>query len=203
MRSAVVLAGGRGSRLGFQEKALLSVGGRPLLCRVFDSLQKSGVDEIVVSVRDTAQAETLEKALGIRRFAFDRYRDAGPLAGILAGLEKTKGEHVFVCACDMPFIQPAGVEFLFKTAEKEEGWEAVIPKWRNGRIETLHAVYARDAMARETEKALENGEKIILAPLSRLQIKYIPAENIPSRSFVNINTPQDASKLADANEKHI
>lgn len=49
MARAVVLAGGRGSRLGKPEKCLLAVGGVPLLFRVVGVLQWAGFDEIIVA----------------------------------------------------------------------------------------------------------------------------------------------------------
>ena len=55
--SALILAGGRGSRLGFREKALIDINGKPLIAYVIENLEKV-VDEIIISVRNETQEET-------------------------------------------------------------------------------------------------------------------------------------------------
>ena len=84
-RSALILAGGRGSRLGFREKSLIEVKGKPLIAFVIERLERS-VDEIIISVRDEAQSNLLKTIFPNLRYACDNYENTGPLAGILSGL---------------------------------------------------------------------------------------------------------------------
>ncbi len=51
LRSAVVLAGGRGRRMGIVEKALIEFEGKTILERLLESLFRA-VDEVILSVRD-------------------------------------------------------------------------------------------------------------------------------------------------------
>ena len=51
MRTAVILAGGKGSRLNFVEKALLELHGKPILNHIIETLSRC-VDEIIVVARD-------------------------------------------------------------------------------------------------------------------------------------------------------
>jgi len=150
---ALILAGGMGSRLGYREKALIDIKGRPLIVLVIEKL-KNVVDTIIVSVRDEAQGKMLESFLPGCRFAYDTYKNVGPLAGILSGLEACEDDLCFIAACDMPFINENVVTMLF---EKSEHHDAAIPRWDDGFLEPLHAVYKRKPMLRETKKAVEKG----------------------------------------------
>ena len=135
--SALILAGGRGSRLGFREKALIEIKGKPLISFVIESLGKV-VDEIIISVRDEAQGELLKSMFPDIRYAYDRYENTGPLAGILSGLSICKDEYCFIAACDMPFINEKAVNLLFSKCRDHD---AAIPRRDDGFLEPLHAVY--------------------------------------------------------------
>ena len=102
MRTAVVLAGGKGSRLNYVEKALLELHGEPILNHIIETLSGC-VDEIVVVARDEEQQRTLHLA-GVR-IVRDEVRGFGPVAGICSGLKASSFEYAFVAACDMPFIK--------------------------------------------------------------------------------------------------
>ncbi len=201
--SALILAGGKGSRLDYQEKALIDINGEPLIAVIIKRLEKA-VNNIIISVRDRAQGELLDSRLsGLvktqYRFAYDAYKETGPLAGILSGLKACEDEYCFVAACDMPFINEKIVRMLFKESEH---YDAAIPRWDDGFLEPLHAVYRCEPMIRETKKAIEKGETVILAPVFKLNIKYVQVDYIKKidpklRTFININTYEDIQKLAE------
>ncbi len=194
--SALILAGGRGSRLGFREKALIAINGKLLIAFVIESLEKV-VDEIIISVRDEAQGEILKTIFPNLRYAYDMYENTGPLAGILSGLSICKDEYCFITACDMPFINENVVNLLFS---KCRDYDAVIPQQGDGFLEPLHSVYYSRSMMRETKKSLEKSETTILAPISRLNVNYVPFEEISKidpdlTTFMNINTCEDIEKV--------
>ena len=196
--SAIILAGGKGKRMGYREKSLMDINGRPLITYVIRSLENIA-DDIIISVRDRAQGELLGALLPGYTYAYDPYENTGPLAGILAGLGICRDEFCFICACDMPFINENVVRMLFKRCEEHD---AAIPRWEDGFLEPLHAVYRRDTMKRETEKALAKGEKIILAPVFRLNANFVGMDEIRKidpalRTFININTPEDMDRMTD------
>ncbi len=197
MRSALILVGGRSRRMGFREKALLPIGDKTILEYVMDTLD-GVMDEIIISVRDTQQQELLKDYTQGYDVVLDKYRDVGPLSGILEGLRAANGEYVFVAACDMPFINNDVVELLFKRAE---GHDAAIPVWENENLEPMHAVYRTRPMAVETKKAILRNEKFVLAPVFKMQdIVFVNMDEIREldpdlRTFVNINTSDDMKKL--------
>ena len=194
-RSALILAGGRGSRLGFREKAFIKIKGKTLIAFVIERLEKS-VDEIIISVRDEAQGKLLKTIFPNLRYACDKYENTGPLAGILSGLSICKYEYCFIAACDMPFINENAVKFLF---DKCRDHDAAIPQHADSTIEPLHAVYNCNSMIKETKRSLENNETTILAPISRMNVNYVPVEEIRKtdpdlKTFMNINTWEDIGK---------
>ncbi len=196
MYSALILAGGKGSRLGYTEKALIDINGRPLIALIVERI-KIAVDNVIISVRDETQGRLLESHLPGYIFSYDAYRNIGPLAGILAGLEACEDEYCFVAACDMPFINDNVVNMLFRRCEH---YDAAIPRWEDGFLEPLHAVYRRKPMIRETKKAIEKGETIILAPVFKLNVNFVAVDEIRMmdpdlRTFMNINTREDIQKI--------
>jgi molybdopterin-guanine dinucleotide biosynthesis protein A len=195
--SALILAGGKGTRSGYREKALIDINGMPLITCVIKRL-KNVVDNIIISVRDRAQGELLEsRFLSGYKFAYDAYNNLGPLAGIHSGLTACDDEFCLVAACDMPFINEDVVEMLFW---KSEHYDAAVPRWNDGLLEPLHAVYRCKPMMMETKKAIERGETVILAPILKLNVNYVGIDEIKKidpglRTFMNINTPEDIQKI--------
>jgi molybdopterin-guanine dinucleotide biosynthesis protein A len=196
--SALILAGGMGSRLGYREKALIKINGRPLIALIIERLEKV-VDNIIISVRDIRQGELLKAALSREcRFVYDIHKNAGPMSGILSGLSACEDEYCFIAACDMPFINENVVRLLFR---KSENYDAAIPRWEDGFLEPLLAVYRCAPMIHETKKAIERDETIILAPVLKMNVNYVPMDDVRKldpdlRTFININTIDDIQKLS-------
>lgn len=207
-RSAIILAGGKGRRMGMVEKALLEFEGKTILERLLENLFLV-VDEVILSVRDTSQKE---KLISVRekfpdreiRFCFDTLEDAGPLEGIRAGLLESISEYSFVCAGDMPFVNSKVVDLLF---EKANGHDAALPRWDEKMFEPLHAVYSRK-MLPEIAKAFERGKHSVLAPVFQMKdVVFVDISEIKEidpelNTFANINTVEDIENMiGDAVEK--
>jgi len=199
-RTAVVLAGGRSTRFGDEDKAVADLAGTPMIRRVVDRVAPV-VDAVVVNCR-AAQVSAIEDALAGAAvpvtFAEDDYPDEGPMAGMATGLRAVAGEYAFVVACDMPFVDAEFVDYLF---DRAEGHDAAVPRpdqW----FETTHAVYRAAAMADACEAALDAGEARIVAPLFDLDFVVVDAEEVRAHghpdTFENCNTKTD---FADAAER--
>ncbi|MDD2835925.1 MAG: molybdenum cofactor guanylyltransferase [Methanothrix sp.] len=203
MRSAVILAGGNGRRLG-SEKALLEFENRPLICWTAEKLSLA-VDEVVVVARDEAHAERLQEittnfalqsAPGVI-FTWDRVAGFGPVAGLSAGMEKARGDFAFATGCDLPFLNPQVIERLFELVNEDEvGYDAAVPVQPNGFFEPLHCVYHREKMLSACERALEREERRIHAPLQELSVRLIHVDLLRPfdpdlLSFFNLNTRED------------
>jgi molybdenum cofactor guanylyltransferase len=151
MLSGLILAGGRSSRMG-RDKALLTLpDGRTLLARQADILRAAGAVKILASVRP--EHET--KLPGITA-VHDAVAEAGPLAGIAAGLRAAPSGLVLVLAVDMPAMQAAHLRQLVELAVDGRG---VVPM-QSGQIEPLAAVYP-SLLADSAEAALKGGQRAV------------------------------------------
>ncbi|SEP20886.1 molybdopterin-guanine dinucleotide biosynthesis protein A [Halogranum amylolyticum] len=203
MRSAVVIAGGRSTRFGDADKAVARLAGTPMIRRVADRLA-AVVDELVVNCR-VDQRAAIEAAMADYplsvRFALDDDTDEGPMAGIGTGLAACEGEYAVVVACDMPFVDPDVVAYLFERAE-DEGVDAAVPKLDDGWYQTTQAVYRTEAMATACENALARGDRKILAPLEELEWLVVDEAAIDVHgdldTFENLNTREE---FADAQSR--
>lgn len=195
-RSTIILAGGRGKRLGYKEKALIPVKAEPIIGHTIKVLEEV-VDEIIISVRDERQKQLLNEYTQDRIVVIDTYTDTGPIAGVLEGLRVAGGEYVFIVACDMPFLNDRVVEFLFRRAHGHDG---ALPVGDDGVYEPLHAVFRTGPMMASTRRAIEKGERFILAPIFDLDdIVLITMDEIREldpelKTFLNINTLGDIEK---------
>src|SRR2546425_8445898 len=100
----LVLAGGDSRRMG-RPKAWIEVGDTVLLRYVVERLAPA-FSEVVVAFGEPEQMEQLVPY----RVVFDRKRDAGPLAGLEAGLIAARHDVLFAVACDMPYVPSSGAE---------------------------------------------------------------------------------------------
>ena len=197
MRSAVILAGGNSRRLG-AEKSLLEFGGKPLICWTTEKLNLAA-DEVIVVARSKDHAEHLKKLAIEAVFAWDSIEGYGPVAGLDAGMRCARGSLVFATGCDLPFLNIEVIEKLFDLAYKEESYDATVPLRPNGYVEPLHSVYNRGEMLFACQRALEEDERRIRAPLSQLRINPVPIERLQPLdpellTFFNLNTPMDLEK---------
>lgn len=186
-----VLMGGRSRRIGI-EKAELMICGKRL---IEIAIEKYSDYSPIFVCRDIAQAEKYAKEYGIK-CVYDIYRDFGALAGIHSAL-RHNGNTVVV-AIDMPFVKRDLLEFIFDKGI-ELNCDALIPK--HDFAEPLLAYYSERAIP-EIERAIERGEKRIIASLSNLKTVFYPVDELRKFdksliSFFNINTPKDVAKAEE------
>lgn len=189
--TAVILAGGESRRMG-QDKANLPLGGRTLLQSVIATMQPLFA-EVIISVRQPRPEIALPQVC-------DNPLHAGPLAGLLAGLERAATPWVFAVACDMPFITPAVIECL---ARQRAGHQAVVPVVQ-GYPQPLAAFYAASCLAAARDCLNGNGKPSLRALLEHLQVRYVNEAEMPDAgpasttlktkglaSFFDLDTPED------------
>lgn len=98
--TAVILAGGQGSRLDGLDKGLVKLNNIPLVLHLIKRIQPQVVDIIISANRNKTEYE---------QFGFPVYEDditdfAGPLAGILKALQQCQSEWLLVVPADSPFV---------------------------------------------------------------------------------------------------
>ena len=187
---AVILAGGRGTRL--PDKCFRMLGDKQLIVHVFERISQV-TQEIVVSVKSKEQATRIRRLIHPAQVVLDRFEVQAPLVGFLSGLRAIRSPYVFASACDLAFIEPNIIRELFQRAHDSDG---AIPT--DGELlEPLCAAYCREVALRAAEKSFERGEMSMLDMLTRLtRLVRVPLESLREvdpqlLSFRNINTGQD------------
>ena len=185
----LILAGGKGTRLG-RRKAELLLHGETLLARAVRQVRPV-VDRILVSV---AAGTSLELP-GVEVVP-DAYPGHGSIVGLATGLA-TAGESVLAVAVDMPFLNP---DLLRRLISLAPGWDAVIPR-AAGWFEPLHAVYAPASLPVFEDLIRAKNYQIVPA-FSRLRALFLEEAELavldPSGlAFFNINTPEDLCRAEE------
>lgn len=182
--SAVLLAGGRSSRMG-RDKARMLFRGEPLWKNQLALLRRIQPSEIFVS----AQVDPPWRPPDVK-FVGDEQPSRGPLGGIAATLARITTDHVLVLAIDVPFMTEAYVGGLCQQVGEKQG---IVPMIAD-RAEPLVAIYPAEAKA-EFATALSSNN-FSLQPLVR---RLITAGKLCSMEvsdddrslFRNLNEPQD------------
>lgn len=184
--TGLVLAGGASTRMG-TDKAWLVLDGRPLIRRAVDVLGEI-CGQVLVASGDGRRLA----AVGVRQVA-DAVRDAGPLAGVLAGLEVSGNPLVAVVAVDMPFASPAVLALLAGVAATSS--HAVVAPVTAGRLQPLHAVWATSGIPALRQR-LRAGQRSVTAAAVAVGVHRVGEQEWrfadPSGRFAhNLNHPGD------------
>jgi len=188
--SAMVLAGGKSSRLGIDKARLVldakpegETAGRMLLEEIVEKLLAISEEVIVVGHDETTCHHLRARPVG------DVYPRAGPLGGIYSGLLAVAFHHALVVACDMPFLN---LDLLRYMIGLPRDYDVLIPKWQ-GHLEPLHAIYSKNCLS-PIERLLKHDNLKIPNFFDQVRVRYVLEEEItrydPQHlSFFNINTP--------------
>ncbi|MCW4007081.1 MAG: molybdenum cofactor guanylyltransferase [Candidatus Bathyarchaeota archaeon] len=197
-RTAIVLAGGASSRFG-QDKGVLELNGKPLIKHVVDKVRPIVDEIIVVTSSQERVAEYARLVDSDVSFAVDVCESNSPLIGTLTGLSVAHGLYSLILPFDMPFISSEVISLLFELCI---GKAAVIPRWPNGNVEPLHAVYCTTLALEAAKAAVAEGKLNMRAMIEKLRgVRYVSTLVVQQldpelRTFFNINTRADLKKAA-------
>jgi len=186
----VILAGGLATRMGGGDKGRLRVGGRSLFARVIDRLEPQ-VDRMALNANGDA-ARFADLGLPVLPDSVDGF--AGPLAGVLAGLEwaaETGAPHIVTAAADTPFF-PAYLVPRLLLAAGPEGVALAATRDEDGKLwhQPTFGLWPT-ALRHDLRAALEGGLRKVLHWTDRhgAGMAEFPVTGLDP--FFNINTPDD------------
>jgi molybdenum cofactor guanylyltransferase len=196
---AIILAGGRGGRLGSADKPILEVGGLPMLVSVARAAAAAGARKLVVVGPDWAGriGDALAAAAvpaGLTCVQEDP-PGRGPVPALRRGLAEVAAPLLVVLAADLPFLTGAQVADLVRRVRAGAGQGgsgsggAILadddgrPQWLAGCWE---ASALREAAARYQGSSLHG----LLAPLSPLLVR-LPAGAGDMPPWLDCDTPED------------
>lgn len=190
MTLGIVLAGGRGMRLGLEQpKAEVVLAGRTLLARARATLE-SLVETTIVSA---PQDLVLTTADAVR--VADPAGAAGPLAGLVAALRSQSFTRALVLAVDLPFASAAALRALGAHLRPEDDAVLAAPA---GIPQPLAAWYAPSAVAPLAD-ALAAGERSVTRAVLALRARVVGREALAAMpdgeaAYFNLNTPADLAE---------
>jgi len=194
--TGVILAGGKNSRFSGKNKALVSIGGKRILDRIYEVFAIL-FDKIILVTNDPLQ---------YMEWDFDIVTDIFPirssLTGIHTGLFYITTPYAFFVACDIPFIKKELIEFLLDSVEPSI--DIVIPETSKG-VEPLCSVYSKRCL-KPIEEQLEKKSLKIQQVFQKVRVKKISEDILRTFdpdlvSLSNINTPDDLAKAKQAATK--
>lgn len=184
----VILAGGQATRMGGGDKGLLTLGGSTILSHVIDRLEPQVAQLALNANGDSARFADL----GLPVISDSISGFAGPLSGVLAGLDwaAEKGaSHIVTAAADTPFFPCDLVAQLLLAAEIADA-DIALARTSDGRHPTfgLWPTALRDDLRR----ALQGGLRKVV--LWTDQHGAATAHFPDDAAFFNVNTPDDLAK---------
>lgn len=195
-----ILAGGRSTRMG-RDKALLELGGQPLVTHALSILRQAGLSASIAGAR----ADLVSYAPVVA----DAAPGLGPLSGICTALASTSAQHAIFLPVDLPLIPSSLVAFLLFHA-RITGRTVTVPSLC-GAAQTFPAVVNRAALpALEDELAAgrrgcrsafhaASGREAVSAVAVELLVQVGQAgdpRQLPSPWwFLNANTPEEIERI--------
>lgn len=197
MTGAVVLCGGRSSRMG-RDKASLPFHGDTLLGRTVRTVARSAEDVVVVA-RPGQDLPPLPEGVRVVR---DERPDQGPLGGLGPGLRASRSDVCFVTSCDTPFLVPAVIDLL---RLRLRGADVAVAETDDGAERHVHPLCSvvRRSVAPRIDALLDAGrrrpvflyDEVATVRVGETELRAVDPE---LRSFVNCNDPGAYAAALDA-----
>ncbi|MGY4527557.1 molybdenum cofactor guanylyltransferase MobA [Pseudomonas sp. TE21394] len=179
--SILILAGGRGQRMGGRDKGLVDWHGVPLIAHVQRVVRPLSNDLVISCNRNQA---------AYRAYADQLVGDAeadypGPLAGVIAGLKVARHEWVVLLACDAPLVDQGLIEDLLRLAVTSDSAAMVR---QGGYWQPMFSVLPRRALP-VLEQAWAAGERSLQKALLRENVQGLECAE-GDRRLSNFNSPE-------------
>lgn len=185
--TALVLAGGRATRMGGTDKGLVPLAGRPMIAWVLDAIAPQVARVLVNANRN------LDAYAG---FGFDVVGDVqpgflGPLAGLATGMSHADTEFVITAPCDSPLVARDLVDRLYSACVAESADIAVA--YDGQRLQPVFAL-ARTSLRGDLEDWLASGERKIDRWFARHDTTRVDLSD-RADTFINVNKPEERDAL--------
>jgi molybdenum cofactor guanylyltransferase len=185
--TGVILAGGRGRRMGGVDKGLIDLNDRPLIEHVIDAISGQVRTLLINANRNLVQYQ---------RFGYPVIADSlsdfqGPLAGFLAAMETAQTPYIVTVPCDGPLLAGDLVNRLQAALERESAEIAVAHDGQ--RMQPVYALIPVE-LKQSLQAYLEGGDRKIDLWYARHRVAHADFSDLPT-SFVNINTEDERDRL--------
>lgn len=179
--TAVILAGGEGSRMGGIDKGLLELNGQPLIKHVITRIAPQVAQLIISANRNLERYQSYGYPV-----ITDQITDKGPLAGILSALQYCHSEWLLTIPCDTPYIPTDLVARICNT--KNPAQAALYTVHDGERLQPLVSMLHRDLITSLQNYLAADNRKVTdwLAHENSMTVDFSDQKS----AFININTPE-------------
>ena len=190
--SILLLAGGRGQRMGGQDKGLLAWRGEPLIAHL-QRLTRPLTDDLIISCN---RNQDRYAPYADHLVSDDSPDFPGPLAGIRAGLAAARHTHLLVLPCDVPNLDAQLLSALRDTAQRQPQVPVMV---RHGEFWEPLICIIPTHLRSEVEQAWHAGER---SPRKIfLQLGGVGLEcTADDPRLANLNTPELLHPRTDVSE---
>lgn len=188
--SAVVLCGGKSSRMGF-DKSQLKINNKFLIEIIAEQLGHVFEDIVLIS-------NDLERFKNTKYIVVeDLIANSGPIGAIYTALKQATSKYIFVIACDMPIINLDYIKYMMELI-KRENVEGVVA-YKSKYIEPLYAFYSTDMIGSFEAEIKKNNFKL-LNVIRKSKIHYVEEDTWREYCndmdiFTNLNYKSDLTVL--------
>ena len=179
--SAIVLSGGKSSRMG-EDKCDLRYNGETLLNLQIDKLKRIGTEDIVAAGYrgKDCKAKVVEDEIM-----------KGPLSGMLKGLQAIKNDRAFVISVDVPLVREESIKKLINYS-LEKDLDIVLVR-HGGKREPLIGVFKKE-LTSKIEDIIKGDKYSVMKLVDECSYEYFDIED-DDEYFLNINYKDDYDKL--------
>ena len=196
--TGLILAGGRGARMGGVDKGLQSLHGETLARHVAKRIAPQTSALLISANRNLDAYQALAAPFGASVISDASSDFPGPLAGILAGLRAARTELVLCAPCDSPYLPLDLADRLAAALDANRADIATATTTGADGQSSVHPVFAllRTSLADDLAAYLDRGERKVRAWYARHMAAEVGFAE--ERAFYNINSLQELADLERA-----
>jgi len=188
--TGVILAGGRGRRMGGVDKGLTQLAGKPMLWHVLEALQPQ-VTKVIINANQNLES--------YRDFGHQIVSDvigdySGPLAGMASGMQAATTTYIVTVPCDSPLIASDLVARMYHDLNDHTAEVCVAHDGK--RTHPVFLLLKRDLIASMLD-FLNAGERKIDKWFVKHRTTMSDFSDQPE-AFLNVNNPQDIETLEES-----
>lgn len=190
--TAIILSGGRATRMGGVDKGLILLQRKPLIQYVIERLVPQ-TDEILINAnREIVQYQNLGYPVVVDEDSTNGIADfIGPLAGFSLGLKHAKHEYLLTVPCDSPLLPLDLATRLSDSLQEKEADIAVAAS--GGHAHPVFSLCKKNVLPSLTSYLKQGGRKVSAWQKSLDYIEVDFSDN--ADAFINLNTPEELKAL--------
>ena len=185
--TGVILAGGKGRRMGGLDKGLVEYQQKPLVVHVIERLEPQ-VGSLLINANRNADKY---QSYGFPVIADQLADYQGPLAGFSAAMIAAKTDYVLTVPCDGPLLPTDLVSRLVKAMDRQNAEISVAHDGQ--RLQSVYALIKRDLLS-SLQACIQTGQRRVDAWYASQAIALSDFSDTPE-SFLNINFPEDSDEI--------